>query len=178
MRDFLHSLRSDLFDRRFLPVLAVLGVALVAALAYAVLGAGGSSTGATTTPTSSVSSGATGSAGAIAISQAPAGSTKAIAETTSGSSPHAGKARNPFTPLPATKAKTAATASSSSGSTSSAAGASSSSGSGGSTPSSAVRVTAPKPVAPAKKVYIHFHVTAQFGVVPAVVAGTPPSPRC
>ncbi len=44
MNDFFTSLKSDLLDKRFLPVLVVLAVALVAAVGYAVLGSGGSST--------------------------------------------------------------------------------------------------------------------------------------
>lgn len=44
--DFLQSLKTDLFDRRLLPLLGLVAVAFVAALAYAVLG-GGSSTSST-----------------------------------------------------------------------------------------------------------------------------------
>lgn len=43
MSAFFNSLKSDLFDRRVTPVLALLGVALLAAIVYAVLGGGGSS---------------------------------------------------------------------------------------------------------------------------------------
>ncbi len=171
MNDFLNSLKSDLLDRRFLPVLALLGVALIATLAYAVLG-GSSSTSPAPSP-SVASSGATKATGVVAISQAPVNSNQAVAETTSGASKqHSGHTRNPFTPLPEAKKATTGIAkgSSSSGTSSSSSGKSTQS-SGGTTP------TTTKPSAPAKpKVYIHFHVTAQFGVVPTPVAGTPPQP--
>ncbi len=180
MNDFLRSLKSDLLDRRLLPVVAVLGVALIAAVAYAVLGSGGSSTSSTPPAAIGVSSGASGATGAIAITQAPAGSSKAVAETTSGSSQQgSGRARDPFTPLPSAKAKSASVTPSSSTSSSSSAGTSSSSGSANSTPSpggSTPVAPAPKPVTPAKKLYIHYHVTAQFGVVPAAAEGTTPQP--
>jgi len=174
MSDFVNSLKSDLLDRRFLPVLALLGVALIAAIAYAVLGAGGSST--SPTPSSSVAPPPVAKAtGVVAISQAPANSNQAVAETTSGASKqHSGKARDPFKPLPGAK-KAASTTGIAKGSSSSGASSSgkSPSSSGGTTPTT----TTPKPSAPAKpRVYIHFHVTAQFGVVPAPVAGTPPAP--
>jgi hypothetical protein len=182
MSEFFNSLKSDLLDRRFLPVLTVLGVALIAAVAYAVLG-GGSST--SPTPSPSVPSGVTKASAAVAITQAPANTNQAIAETTSGASKQhsdSGNPRNPFKPLPGAKTastsssgSTGASKSSSSSSTSSSSGSSgkSTSSAGGTTPTT----TALKPVAPAKpRYYIHFHVTAQFGVVPAVVEGTPPQP--
>jgi hypothetical protein len=186
MSDFLRSLRSDLLDRRFLPVLVLLGVALIAALAYAVLGGGstGQSSVAGSTPSTSIgaSAGAAGTTGAVAISQAPAAANKAVSETTSGAPRHSGTPRNPFTPLPGAK-KTASSSGGSSGASSgsSSAGASSSSGSattpsGGGTAPGAAPAT-PKPSAPAKpRYYIHYHVTAQFGVVPAAVEGAPPQP--
>jgi hypothetical protein len=169
---FLHSLRSDLLDRRFLPLLALLGVALVAALAYAVLG-GGSSTS-STPPVPNASSGATGATGAVAISPAPAAN-EAVAETTNDSShQHAGHARNPFAPLPgANKAAAKKAGAASAKPTGSSSGARPSpSSAGGTTPSVAPKVTTPaKP-----KVYIHYHVTVQFGAVPPSVEGAPPQP--
>ena len=111
--------------------------------------------------------------------QAPAGTSQAVAETTSGASKRSGSSRNPFTPLPEAKAKSASSSSSSakSASSSPSGGSSSSSGSGKSTPSSGGTTPTPlKPIAPAKKIYIHFHVTAQFGVVPTPVAGAPAQP--
>lgn len=175
MRAFLDSLRSDLLDRRFLPVLALLGVALVAALAFAVLG-GGSSTSSTSTVTGA-STGATGPAAAVAITPAPAAN-EAVAETTSGAHRHSSAPRNPFTPLPSSKAKstTASSSSKPSSSASSASGSSSSSstsssgsstGSGSSSPSTPAKPTKPKPK-PAQKIY---HVDVLFGAAPV---GTPP----
>ncbi len=116
---------------------------------------------------------------AVTITQAPAGTSQAVAETTSGASKRSGSSRNPFTPLPEAKAKSASSSSSSakSASSSPSGGSSSSSGSGKSTPSSGGTTPTPlKPIAPAKKIYIHFHVTAQFGVVPTPVAGAPAQP--
>jgi hypothetical protein len=184
MSDFFSSLKSDLLDKRFLPVLAVLGVALIAAVAYAVLGSGGSTTSTPSTP-SPVSSATTvtkGSVtkGSVAITQAPENTSQAVAETTSGASKHSGSSRDPFTPLPEAKAKSASSSSSSakSSSSSSSGGSSSSSGSSKSTSSSGgtTPTTPLKPVVTAKKIYIHYHVTAQFGVVPAPVAGAPAQP--
>ena len=174
MNDLLSSLKSDLLDRRFLPILALVGVALVAALAYAVLG-GGSSTS-PTSPTPSASSGATKAVGVVAITQAPVPN-EAVSETTSSVHQHSGSPRNPFTPLPSTKAKTSSTAQSSSKHASSPSG-SSSTGSGNPTSSSGgtAPATTVKPIAPVKRVIIHFHTTVQFGVVPAVAEGAPPQP--
>ncbi len=173
MKSFLDSLRADLLDRRFLPVLALLGVALVAALAFAVLG-GGSSTS-STPPAAVVSSGTTGASGAVAISQAPAAN-EAVSETTSGAHKDSGAPRDPFTPLPSDEAKsssvtpTAATPSSSSpqapsSSSSSSASSGSSTNSGG----SPATKPAPKPAKPKppQKVY---QVDVLFGAAPV---GTP-----
>ncbi|HEY2283629.1 MAG TPA: hypothetical protein VGH60_08790 [Solirubrobacteraceae bacterium] len=173
MKPFLSSLRSDLLDRRFLPVLVVLGVAFVAALAFAVVG-GGSSTS-STPPATSASTGVTGRAGVVAITPAPAAN-EAVAETTSGAHQHSGAPRNPFTPLPSSaKAKTATasapSSSSASGSSSGSSKPSSSSGSstgaGGSSPSTPSKSTKPKPK-PAQQIY---HVDVLFGAAPV---GTPP----
>ncbi len=168
MKTFLNSLRSDLLDRRFLPVLALLGVALAAALAYAVLG-GGSSTS-STSPVTSASSGVTGPAGAVAITPAPAAN-EAVAETTNGSH-HSSTPRNPFTPLPSTKAKSSSTATSSSttkptpSTANTGSSSSGSSGSGSSSPTTPAKPAKPKPKP--QKVY---HVDVLFGAAPV---GTPP----
>jgi len=177
MNDFFSSLKSDLTDKRFLPILAVLGVALIAAVAYAVLGSGGSSTGTPPTPSSAATS-ATVTKGSVAITAAPENTSQAVAETTSGASKHSGPSRDPFTPLPEAKAKSASSSSSSAKSASSTTNGGSSSGSSKSTSGSGgtTPATPPKPVATAKKIYIHYHVTAQFGVVPAPVAGAPAQP--
>lgn len=178
MNEFFGSLKSDLLDRRFLPVLALVAVALLAALAYVALG-GGSSTSSIPPLPSSASTGVTGAVGTIALSPAPANPKEAVSETTSGAHHSSGTPRNPFTPLPATKAKASATSSSS---TKHASSSSSSSSAGSGKPSSSAGGTTPattlKPIVPTKRVIIHFHTTAQFGVVPPAVAGTsPPTPQ-
>jgi hypothetical protein len=156
-------------------VLAILGVALLAALAYAVLGAR-SSTSSTPPTSSSASSGARGATRALAISQAPAPN-QAVAETTSGSHQHTSTPHNPFTPLPGAKKATSSSGNSAASKGSSSSG-TSSAGSG--KPTSSAGGTAPattlKPIAPAKRVVVHFHVTAQFGIVPVVAEGAPPQP--
>jgi hypothetical protein len=169
MKSFLDSLRADLLDRRFLPVLALLGVALVAALAFAVLG-GGSSTS-SPPPVAGASSGTTGASGAVAISQAPAAN-EAVSETTSGAHKHSGAPRDPFTPLPSTTAKPSSAASTSatpSSSSSQAPSSSSSSGSSTSSGGSPASKPAPKPAKPKppQKVY---QVDVLFGAAPV---GTP-----
>ncbi len=173
MNEFFGSLKSDLLDRRFLPVLALLAVALLAALAYVALG-GSSSTSSTPPLPSSASTGVTAAVGAIAVSPAPANPKEAISETTSGAHQKSGTPHNPFTPLPSTKAKTSATSSSSTHASSSSS--SSSAGSEKSTSSAGGTTTTPattKPIAPPKRVIIHFHTTVQFGVVPVAAAGAP-----
>jgi hypothetical protein len=168
MNDFFNSLKSDLLDKRFLPVLALLGVALVAALAFAVLG-GGSSTS-PPPPVAGASSGTTGASGTVAISPAPAVN-QAVAETTSSARRHSGAPRNPFTPLPSSQAKptTASSSSAPSKSPSSASSSGSSSSSGASTGAGSSSPSAPaKPAKPAKpkppqKVY---NVDVLFGAAP------------
>jgi hypothetical protein len=174
--DFLSSLKEDLLGKRMLPFLVVLGVVLVAAVAYAVLG--GASSSAPTPVTASAPAGASVAVGDVAVTQAPANPNQPISETTEGTSKqHHGVAHNPFTPLPAAKKASSAstsstTASSSSPSTTPSAGSTpSSSSAGGTTP------TTPKETTPAKpKVYVHYHVTAQLGVVPVVAEGAPAQP--
>jgi hypothetical protein len=178
VRDFFSSLKEDLLGRRLLPYLVVLGVALIAAVGYAVLG-GGFSAPAPAPATASISSSPSTPVGDVSVSQAPANHSQPISETTEGTSKqHHGVARDPFTPLPEAKqasASTSSTASSTPASSSSTPAPSSSpapaSSSGGSTP------TPPKETTPAKpKVYVHYHVAAQFGVVPAVAEGATPQP--
>ena len=174
--DFLHSLKDDLLNKRLLPILLVLGIALVAAVAYAVLG-GGSSTPASTTASTSA---AAATAAGVVVSPAPANPGRSVAETTNrASKQQGGHARNPFTPLPAAKAAASASAKSSGASTTKSASGSktpasktSPSNAGGTTPS-----VPPKATTPAKpKIYVHYHVTAQLGVVPASAEGAPPQP--
>jgi hypothetical protein len=174
VRDFFVSLKEDLLSKRLLPVLLVLGVLLVAAVAYAVLGGGSSAS----TVAVSASSGSTAVAG-VAVSQAPANPNQPISETTNGTSKqHGGTARNPFTPLPGSEkspsSSTASTgASSSSGASTTSSSGTSPSSSGGTTSTTPPKETTP---APSKKVYVHYHVTAQLGVVPAVAEGGQPLP--
>ncbi len=177
VRNFFSSLKEDLLGKRLLPYLLVLGVALVAAVGYAVLG-GGSSAPAPTAVTASVPAGASAAVGDVTVSQAPANPNEPISETTEGTSKqHHGVAHDPFTPLPEPKQAAApstpsSTSSSSSASTTPSAGSTPSApSSGGTTP------TTPKETTPAKpKVYVHFHVTAQLGVVPVVAEGAPAQP--
>jgi len=175
--DFFASLKEDLLGKRMLPFLVVLAVALVAAVGYAVLGGGSSSP--PTPVTASAPAGASAAVGDIAVSQAPANPNQPVSETTEGTSKqHHGIAHNPFTPLPeAKKASSASTASSTTSSSSSP----STTPSAGSTPSApssgGTTPTTPKETTPAKpKVYVHYHVTAQLGVVPVVAEGAPAQP--
>jgi hypothetical protein len=171
MTDFLHSLKADLLDRRFLPVLALVGVALIAALAYAILG-GSSSTSSTPPAPSAAATGAGRAAGAVvAVTQAPAVN-QAVSETTSGAHHHASAPRNPFAPLPGANKSTSTSSSNAAKGSSSASGKSTPS-SGGTTPATTPKAT----TTPVKtRYYIHFHVSAAFGVVPPAAPGAPPQP--
>jgi hypothetical protein len=174
VRDFFSSLKEDLFSKRLLPFLVVLGVVLVAAVAYAVLGGGSSSS--PTPVTASVPSGASVAVGDVAVTQAPANPNQPVSETTEGTSKqHHGVAHNPFTPLPVAKQASSPSTMSSTTSSSSSPSTTPSAGSTPSAPSSGgTTPTTPKETTPAKpKVYIHYHVTAQLGVVPVVAEGAP-----
>ncbi len=186
MNEILNSLKSDLLDRRLLPVLVALCLALAGAVAYVVLDGGGSSE-AGTTP--SAAAGAArggafkqpgGSHGPnLAVSEAKANPNAAISETTEGARyRHKPGSHDPFTPLPSPKtasssaAKSSGTSSVSSPSTSSSStsvekSSPSSTNTGGSTttPSTPVK---PAPKKKPKTVYV---VSAQFGVL-ATTAGT------
>jgi hypothetical protein len=178
VRDFLSSLKEDLLSKRLLPYLVVLGVVLIAAVGYAVLGGGSSTTPAPVT--ASVPAGASAAVGDVTVSQAPVNLNQPISETTEGTSKqHHGVAHDPFTPLP--EAKKASSASTTTSSTTSSSSSPSTTPSAGSTPSApssgGTTPTTPKETTPAKpKVYVHFHVTAQLGVVPVVAEGAPAQP--
>ncbi len=181
MNQILNSLKSDLLDRRLLPILVALCLALAGAVAYVVLDGGGSSE-AGTTP-----SAATGAPNPsplshgpnLAVSEAQANPHAAISETTEGARyRHKPGSHNPFTPLPSPKAASEAgakssgaasvsTSSTSSSSTSVEKSSPSSTSTGGSptTPSTPVK---PAPKKTPKTVYV---VSAQFGVM-ATTAGT------
>jgi|HubBroStandDraft_3_1064219.scaffolds.fasta_scaffold20520_2 hypothetical protein len=165
MTNFLSSLKADLLDRRLLPLVALVALALVGAIAYAVLGGGSSAA----TPTAVVSSAPVVPAG---LPTSEATHEDAVAETTGGvSDQHKGTARNPFTPLPESKAKTAA----STPSTGSAASTTSSSPSSTSSPSSSTTTPSSSTTTPATPVTppppartkIVYHVAVLFGVLPA-----------
>jgi hypothetical protein len=115
MSAFFSSLKSDLFDRRLTPVLALLGVALLAAIVYAVVGGGSSSPApAASTPV------AVPKTSGIAVTAAATTKTP-VSETTSGAAEQTvgGATRNPFKPLPGVKsATTPATSAGASGSSS------------------------------------------------------------
>jgi hypothetical protein len=171
MNEILQSLKSDLLDRRMLPILLALGVALAGAVAYVALAGGGSAPSAVAVsapiPAPSISKGP-----ALAVTQAPANPNAAVAETTDGARyQHKPGARNPFAPLASPTAKSASTSAASTpsvsspspSSTSTSAGGTSgaSTGTGATTPSTPV---APKPKPKPKIVYL---VTVQFGLVPS-----------
>jgi hypothetical protein len=115
----------------------------------------------------------------VAVTQAPANPNQPISETTEGTSKqHHGVAHNPFTPLPEAKKASSSTTTSSTASTSPSPSTKPSAGSTPSSPSSGgTTPTPPKATTPAKpKVYVHYHVTAQLGVVPVVAEGAPAQP--
>jgi hypothetical protein len=174
MNAFFNSLKSDLFDRRLTPLLALLGAALLAAIVYAAIGGGSSSTA----PAASAPA-AVPKASGIAVTAAATTKTS-VAETTSGAAEQTGggAARNPFKPLPGVKstttAATPASASETSTSGSTASGESSSgsegsssegSGSGPSETNSQSGGTQQK-----KKSSKAYKVSVLFGTAPA---GTP-----
>jgi hypothetical protein len=177
MNEILTSLKSDLADRRLLPVLVALCLALAGAVAYVVLDGGGSSAA---VPTPSAAAGAANpspvSHGAnVAVTEAKANPNAAVSETTEGARyRHKPGSRDPFTPLPSPKTsstsavKSSGTSSVSSPSTSSSStsvekSSSGSTNTGGSTtkPSTPVK-PAPKKTKPKPPVYA---VSAQFGVL-------------
>ncbi len=137
MSAFFASLKSDLLDRRLMPVLALLGLALVGAIAYAALAGGSSSS----QPAASSQAPAQKVPG-IAVAAAAKPKT-ALAETTSGAAQQTGgHSRNPFSPLPGAKAARPAASTSqpssgeSSGGSSTSSGSSSSGAEGSESPSS------------------------------------------
>ncbi len=156
MTDFLNALKTDLSDRRLLPVVALVVVALLAAVAYVVIGGGSSSS----TPTATVAPVTASVPGSkLAISQTS--TEKPVAETTEGTSAqHRGTARDPFValPTPATKTTTAATPAAGSGA-----------GSSGTT-TTPKETTPSKSTKPAKPKTV-YHVAVLFGAIPV---GTDP----
>jgi hypothetical protein len=175
MNDFLNSVKDDLLDSRLRVVVLAVAAALIAAVAFIVLG-GSSST--TTAPASTGP--VTAEVAGIAIRQAPSNAEEPVAETTNGAAQQrGGPTRDPFAPLPestapgATAAKTPAPATPASTSGSSGSGSSS----GSSTSSPTTPAATPTPSTPKKsKVYVHYHVTAKFGVLPAPTNEATPAP--
>ncbi len=178
MNEILRSLKSDLLDRRLLPVLAVLCLALAGAVAYVVLDGGGSSE-AGTTPSAAAGTGGASNRSAVshgptlAVSEAKANPHAAISETTEGARyRHKPGSHDPFTPLPSPKASSSAAKSNVASSVSSPSTSSSSTSVEKSSPSSTntggtEKTTPSTPVKPAPKkvaktVYV---VSVQFGVM-------------
>jgi hypothetical protein len=173
MNEILQSLKSDLLDRRMLPILLLVGAALAGAIAYTVLSGSGSSgtpasaaVGPVTPPTQGP---------ALAVQQAPANPNDALAETTDGARyQHKPGSHNPFTPLPgAVKQEAKPAASTPAASTPSSAGKSSSSTGGSSTtPTQPTQPT--KPATPTKKPKPKpaFIVNLQFGAL-STIPGAP-----
>jgi len=182
MSEFFDSLKSDLLDRRLMPVLALLGLALVGAIVYAVM-AGGSNA----TPNATSSPAASSQSRGIAVTALTSAKT-ATAETTSGTSEQAGgPTRDPFAPVPGVKSATASTSSTSTAGSSSAtsgatSGASGSSGSetgssgssegssGGSEPSGSQNGGTQDQKKQGAKPQKTYKVSVLFGTAPA---GTP-----
>lgn len=159
MTDFLNALKTDLSDRRLLPVVALVAVALLAAIGYVVVGGGSSSS----TPTAVVTPSTVTPAGSnLSVSQTS--TEKPVAETTEGvSGQHRGKARDPFVSLPSAAATT----------TTPAAGTTTPAGSSSPTTTTPAKETTPtKPSKPAKPKTV-YHVAVQFGLVSAGVPLTP-----
>jgi hypothetical protein len=175
MNNMLQSLKSDLLDRRMLPILLLLGVAFAGAIAYTVLDGGGSSASpvaaVSPTPPPNLAKGP-----ALSVTQAPLNPNAAVAETTEGGRyQHHGGSHNPFTPLASPKAAstsagaTKSAASSSSPSTPSSSPESKTGPSGTTGPSATTPTETSTPIAPKQKpkpkpVYL---VSIQFGLVPA-----------
>jgi hypothetical protein len=172
MSAFLSSLKSDLLDRRLIPLLALLGLAVVGAIAYAVL-AGGS--GSSTAPVANAPVSASSTSG-IAVSAVTTDTNASVDETTSGSAKQtSGSSRNPFEPLPGAKqaSASAAPASGAAGSSSAASGSSSSgseaAGSGSSPESSPSSSSQPEEKKTSKQAKPHtvYKVSVLFGAAPA-----------
>ncbi len=170
MNEFFNDLKADLLDRRMLPLLGVALVALVVAIGFVAIG--GSSKSAPE-PTAGVSSPSTPATSGISVIPATSGPGQAVAETTDGErTQRRGSARDPFTALPGTVAKTS---SASTSTATSKGGASSTSGPGAKT-ETASKGSESKPskssTPPAPKPKMIFSVAFEFGKVPTG-GGTP-----
>ena len=161
MTDFLKALKADLFDRRLLPLVALVCVALLAAIGYAVMGGGSS---AAPTP-SSASLAPVTPTGGIAVTGAVA--ERAVAETTNGvAEQRTGKARNPFEAIAGTSSESASKAASPSTGASKTSTSSATTTSESSTPTTKTEAPSPKPSTKKKKATTIYHVAVEFGVFP------------
>jgi hypothetical protein len=180
MTDLLNSLKSDLTDRRLLPILLALGLLLVGAIAYGVLAGGGSSS--SPSPVAAVASPGLSQHSSPAVSRAPANSSAAVSETAEGARyQRGGGAHDPFLALPsAAPAKSrAATTTSGGGSATSSSPSTAPSTGGQSTstkPSSGGGGTSPaQPTTPPKPKRVHkltFTVGVLFGLAPTTPGQT------
>jgi hypothetical protein len=177
MNNLLNSIKSDLSDRRLLPIVVLLGLALAAAIAYSVL-AGGSS-GSPATPIAATGAGpTTAPSGSRSVTLISANSHAAVSETTDGASYQRQEgAHDPFVQLPvpaAPKTQTSSTKASGASSTTTSAPsgqttATKPSSGGGTTPA-----PAPQP-APHKPKVVHrlvFNVGVLFGLAPTTPGQT------
>ncbi len=171
MNEILQSLKSDLLDRRMLPILLALGVLLAGAVAYVVLAGGGSSEAGTPSAVVTRNPASVAPGPNLAVTQAPENPHAAVAETTDGARyRHKPGSRDPFTPLPTPKVKSEAASttpsvsspspSSTSPSVEKSSPSSPSTGGAETTPSTPVKPAPKKP----KTVYL---VTVQFGLLPS-----------
>jgi hypothetical protein len=172
MNEILQSLKSDLLDRRLLPVVLLLAAALAGAIAYVVLAGGGSAK-----PVAAVVAAAPGAGGApvkgppLAVSEATANPHAAVAETTEGARyQHKSGSHNPFTPLPSPKLKTTTSSGSSSTTSSSPSSSAPETKSSPTTPSSGGGTTPAKPTPAKPKVVKKFVATISvlFGPAPTI----------
>ncbi len=163
MNEIVQSLKSDLLDRRLLPILLALGLLLAGAVAYVVLAGGGSSEAGTPSAAAGAPNPAPVAAGpSLAVTQAPENPHAAVAETTDGARyRHKPGTRDPFTPLVSPKAKSETASTGKTSSVSSPSSSSTSTGGSETTPSTPVK---PAPKKKPKTVYL---VTVQFGLLPS-----------
>jgi hypothetical protein len=172
MNEILQSLKSDLLDRRMLPILLALGALLAGAVAYVVLAGGSSGAGTPSAAVGGPNPAAVAAGPSLAVTQALENPHAAVAETTDGARyRHKPGTRDPFIPLPSPKAKSETTSTTPSVSSPSPSSTSpsveksspSSTGTGGAetTPSTPVK---PAPKKKPKTVYL---VTVQFGLLPS-----------
>jgi hypothetical protein len=176
MNSFFEAIKADLLGVRLRLVVVLLAIGLLASVAYVVLGGKNTKvaapSAASTLPVAHLSG--------IAVTQAPANPNLIVAETTSGTThQHHGPTRDPFKPLPGSGAtgSSGTTGSTGASGSSTAKSPAPSSSSGSSTSGGTTPAVTPKPAPPTKvKTTVHYHVTAQFGVIPAPTPTEPAKP--